>query len=196
MRFSNPPRNNFFRQSTPIASDVPATVKWFNPEKGFGFVAFEDGSPDAFLPASVVEAAGHDSLPDGATVVVDLVQGNKGPQVGALHSVDVSTAAARPRRNDRPGFGGGDRGGFGERAPRPRRDFDDGPTESVDGTVKWFNATKGFGFISPDSGGKDIFVHASALGRSGLHDLAENQRVRAQVRQGQKGPEAVSVETI
>ena len=191
MRFSNPPRNNFFRQATPLGSGVTATVKWFNPEKGFGFVAFEDGSPDAFLPASVVQAVGHDGLPDGATVVVDLVQGNKGPQVASIQDVDLSTAQARPRRTDRP-----DRPGFGDRAPRPRRDFDDGPSESVDGTVKWFNATKGFGFIAPDTGGKDIFVHASALSRSGLHDLAENQRVRAQVRQGQKGPEAVSVETI
>jgi len=45
------------------------------------------------------------------------------------------------------------------------------------GTVKWYNATKGYGFIQPDSGGKDVFVHASALERAGLHSLAEGQKV-------------------
>ena len=45
------------------------------------------------------------------------------------------------------------------------------------GTVKWFNANKGYGFIQPDSGGKDVFVHASALERAGLHSLAEGQKV-------------------
>ena len=61
------------------------------------------------------------------------------------------------------------------------------------GTVKWFNSTKGYGFIAPEGGGKDVFVHASALERSGMRDLAEGQAVRMQVAQGQKGPEAVSI---
>jgi CspA family cold shock protein len=64
------------------------------------------------------------------------------------------------------------------------------------GTVKWYNATKGFGFIAPDQGGKDIFVHASALERAGIMDLAEGQRVVVDVAQGQKGPEAVSLRLI
>lgn len=61
------------------------------------------------------------------------------------------------------------------------------------GTVKFFNAEKGFGFITPETGGKDVFVHISALNRSGMNDLREGQVVRVQVVQGRKGPEAGSV---
>ena len=64
------------------------------------------------------------------------------------------------------------------------------------GTVKFFNAQKGFGFITPDEGGKDVFVHVTAVERSGVGPLAENQRVRMKVQQGQKGLEAVSIETL
>jgi cold shock protein len=64
------------------------------------------------------------------------------------------------------------------------------------GTVKWYNANKGFGFISPDQGGKDIFVHASALERAGIVGLAEGQRVAIDVAQGRKGPEAVGLRLI
>ena len=55
------------------------------------------------------------------------------------------------------------------------------------GTVKWFNATKGFGFIAPDDGSKDIFVHISAVERAGLGTLRENQRVTFEVRPGRDG---------
>ena len=62
--------------------------------------------------------------------------------------------------------------------------------------MKWYNANKGFGFIAPDQGGKDIFVHASALERAGIMGLAEGQRVVIDVVQGQKGPEAVGLRVI
>ena len=64
------------------------------------------------------------------------------------------------------------------------------------GTVKWYNANKGFGFIAPDHGGKDIFVHASTLERASIMGLAEGQRVAVDVAQGQKGPEAVGLRLI
>ena len=59
--------------------------------------------------------------------------------------------------------------------------------------MKWYNATKGFGFITPENGGKDIFIHASALERSGLSGLNEGQAVDVKVVQGQKGPEAADI---
>jgi CspA family cold shock protein len=64
------------------------------------------------------------------------------------------------------------------------------------GTVKWFNAEKGFGFITPDEGGQDLFVHHSAIEATGFRSLDENQRVSFNVGQGQKGPQAQNVQKI
>jgi CspA family cold shock protein len=64
------------------------------------------------------------------------------------------------------------------------------------GTVKWFNAEKGFGFISPDGGGSDVFVHYSAIDSSGFRTLDENQRVEFEVGQGSKGPQAQGVRIL
>ena len=123
--YNQPPRSHVYRQPNVVATQVTATVKWFNPERGYGFVKVGDSGKDALLPASLVVPAGHTTLPDGATVVVDIVEDRKGQQVSVLHSVDLSTAApARPQGRDR-GFGersfgdrGGERGGdrgFGDR---------------------------------------------------------------------------------
>ncbi len=61
------------------------------------------------------------------------------------------------------------------------------------GTVKWFNAEKGYGFITPDGGGTDLFVHHSAIQEKGFRTLQENQRVNFEVTEGQKGPQAANV---
>lgn len=66
----------------------------------------------------------------------------------------------------------------------------------ITGTVKWFNESKGFGFITPADGGKDVFVHFSAIQGSGFKTLAEGQQVTFEVEQGQKGPAAVNVKPI
>jgi len=62
------------------------------------------------------------------------------------------------------------------------------------GTVKFFNTTRGFGFISPDDGSKDVFVHISAVERSGLYGLAEGQKVSFETQQDQRGPKAVNLQ--
>ena len=64
------------------------------------------------------------------------------------------------------------------------------------GTVKWFNGEKGFGFIAPDDGAKDVFVHFSEIRGSGFRTLEENQRVQFEVEQGPKGPQAVGVSAV
>jgi cold shock protein len=180
------------RTPRPFATHVRATVKWYNPTKGFGFVTPNDGSPDVFLHVSVVEQAGLQSLDEGAILVCDLADGQKGAQVSTIHSVEAGSA----QRSSRPTTG--------SRYPRQSsNDYDDDgygakPSRggTVEGTVKWFNPDKGFGFIAPDQGGKDVFVHISAVERAGLSTLRENQRVRFTEKAGQKGPEADGIEVI
>ncbi|MFS8042174.1 MULTISPECIES: cold-shock protein [Xanthobacter] len=190
--FSSP--SSSFSAPAPSGPPIDATVKWFNPEKGFGFVELADGSGDVFLHARALEAAGQESVPPGSKLSVRVGQGQKGRQVTEVLEVDTSTAeAAPPRRSFGAGPGAG--GGFGG-APRagggPRAAT--GPTEERVGTVKWYNPDKGFGFIAVEGGGKDVFVHVTVISRSGLTDLAEGQRVVVQVGQGPKGPEARGIE--
>ncbi|MBV9537334.1 MAG: CspA family cold shock protein [Acidisphaera sp.] len=179
--------------ATPTGPIREAKVKWFNGEKGFGFVQMTDGSGEVFLHSSVLRRAGYDVVSEGATLEVRTGQGQKGLQVSEVLSVDESTAApSAPRgaggpRSSYAGGGGGGGGGGGMRGGG-------GPViGEVTGTVKWFNTVKGFGFIQSDQGGKDIFIHISTLERAGLKSLGEGQAVRVQVRQGAKGPEAAEI---
>jgi CspA family cold shock protein len=163
-------------------------VKWFNAEKGYGFVALTDGSGDVFLHVNTLQATGYQTVNPGATLQVRVGQGQKGRQVDQVVSVDESTATAAPAR--RPPY-----------QQRPPRSFDSAPRRQVDlstavemtGTVKWYNPDKGFGFITPQSGGKDVFIHATVLERAGLGPLQEGQTVRMGVVQGAKGPEAGTI---
>ena len=180
--FGSAPEFGAQRFEAPSGPPTQAVVKWYNPDKGFGFVQLADGSGDAFLHVSVVERSGHGSVPPGATLEIRAGSGAKGPQVTEILSVDSSTAQQEMPRRGRP-----------ERRMYP-------PTDQAavegSGTVKWYNAVKGFGFIGSDRGGKDIFVHASVLNRAGLADLAEGQQVAVDVVDGRKGPEATSLRLI
>ena len=64
------------------------------------------------------------------------------------------------------------------------------------GTVKWFNADKGFGFITPEDGSKDVFAHFSAINSGGFHSLEENQRVEFETQDGPKGPQAANITVL
>lgn len=234
-------------------TEAEATVKWFNGTKGFGFVELSDGTRDAFLHMQAVRNAGYESLDPGTKLRVKVAEGQKGPQVTEVMSVDTSTAQPQPPRapggfGDRGGFGGGggdrgygggggdrgyggDRGGGGGGYGGGDRGYGGGgdrgyggggggggfgrgpsqyggagggagggrpydPSEEgaeMGGTVKWYDPAKGFGFVVPDEGGQDLFVHRSALARAGLHELHDGQRVTIKVVTGRKGPEVGSI---
>ena len=160
--------------------ELGATVKWFNAEKGFGFVEMSDGSGDVFLHVNSLTTLGHSTVGPGATLRVRVGPGKKGRQVSEVISVDNSTAEPDRAPASRP-------------AAAPRGAPDASEAVEMEGTVKMYNTAKGFGFVAVPSGSKDVFVHASALQRSGISQLSEGQTVLVGVVQGNKGPEAVSV---
>ena len=172
------------RGAAPTGPETGAVVKWFNAEKGFGFVELEGGGGDAFLHISVLSRAGHQTVQPGAALRVLVSPGQKGPQIAEVLRVDEGSAVPQSVPS------------YAAERPRPaaRAPVDASMAVELRGTVKWFNAEKGFGFVMPDGGGKDVFVHISALNRGGLSGLEPNQTVKMQVADGRRGPEAVSVE--
>lgn len=177
-------------------SGVTATVKWFNPAKGFGFVQAGPDGPDVFVHASVMTRAGLTNLPNGATMVCDIAEGERGLQVTAIASLDLSTAEPEGL-SERP------RGGFRDGPPRrperhDRHDRHDssGPEQELVGTVKFYDNNKGYGFVVPDGGERDVFVPGRVLPKTGLSRLEPNQRVRLRYQEGDKGPLATWVETV
>ncbi|WP_425330379.1 cold-shock protein [Trujillonella humicola] len=161
------------------------TVARFNAEKGFGFIAPDDGGDDVFVHYSAIDEAGYRELQEGQRVEFDAVRGQRGMQAEAVRVVGGG-GGGRGGRSDRGGRSeqGGGRGGYGGGGGR------------VQGTVARFDADKGFGFIEPDDGGDDVFVHFSAIDDSGFRSLDEGQRVEYEPVRGQRGMQADGVRVV
>ncbi|RUX42579.1 DNA-binding protein [Mesorhizobium sp. M4A.F.Ca.ET.050.02.1.1] len=165
-----------FLQRPPSAVAAPVDAqKWFNASKGFGFVKASDGT-EAYLPSRVLEAIGSHGVAEGAHLKVTLEETKKGHQVAQV--LEIGEEIPKSSANAPAG---------GTAIVRPQTQF------ATRGTVKWYNAEKGFGFIAPEGGGKDVFVHASALSRSGLSALAEGQKVLFEQGPGKKGLEVQTI---
>ncbi len=155
----------FSRMPAQIVGTGKGIVKFFNVQKGFGFVQQEGGGEDVFVHISAVERAGLEGLAEGQELQYNLV--DRGGKVSAqdLQVVgDVIAVAAKPAAPSRELTG-----------------------ERVTGTVKFFNAMKGFGFLVRDDGQPDAFVHISAVERSGLSALNEGERYQFDLEVDRRG---------
>jgi len=155
----------FSRMPAQIVGTGKGIVKFFNVQKGFGFVQQEGGGEDVFVHISAVERAGLEGLAEGQELQYNLV--DRGGKVSAqdLQVVgDVIAVAAKPEAPSRELTG-----------------------ERVTGTVKFFNAMKGFGFLVRDDGQPDAFVHISAVERSGLTALNEGERFQFDLEVDRRG---------
>ncbi|WP_380169745.1 cold-shock protein [Jannaschia sp. R86511] len=176
------------------ADGADGTVSWYDEDKGFGFITPDVGSEDVFVHVRSL-AGGVALLAEGDRVRFDVVQGDRGPQARDVQP--LRGAAGR----DAAGRDAGGRGAGGRGAPergRPSRpsgrDVPDrgAPVRGGEGVVARYDAERGFGFITPDAGGADLFVHVSSL--NGADALLEGDRVRYKVRQSDRGPQADRVE--
>lgn len=140
-------------------------VKFFNTQKGFGFIQRDEGGEDVFVHISQVERAGLEGLAEGQELAFNLV--DRGGKVSAADLQVVGDVIA-----------------VAESSAPPQREL---TGERATGTVKFFNSMKGFGFITRDDGKDDAFVHISAVERSGLSAINEGDRFTFDIEADRRG---------
>lgn len=167
-----------------VIGEGKGIVKFFNGQKGFGFIVRDDGGEDVFVHISAVEQAGLTGLAEGQPLEFTLV--DRGGRVSATdlkidgEPMPVTGGGAA---SDSPRGGGG-----------PQRQL---TGEKATGTVKFFNAMKGFGFIQRDDGQPDAFVHISAVERAGMTNLNEGDRLEFELEVDRRGKyAAVNLQAI
>ncbi len=161
----------------PESFPVKSRLKWFNSTKGFGFVVPEEDPCDAFIHITTLQDAGIHELGEGALIHCSIVKGPKGALVTqVLEMLEPGTA------------------------PVPisyRLEGDEGEQlHTMEGTVKWYKPDKGFGFIIPEDGLKDVFVHKTCLDKHDLPILIPGQKVRMTIRTVAKGREVADFDLI
>jgi CspA family cold shock protein len=157
-----------------VVGEGKGIVKFFNPQKGFGFIVRDDGGEDVFVHISAVEQAGLTDLADGQPLEFTLV--DRGGRISATNL----RIEGDPMPVERSG-GGAAAGGAGG---GPQRQL---TGEKASGTVKFFNSMKGFGFIQRDDGQPDAFVHISAVERAGIPTLNEGDRLEFEIEVDRRG---------
>ena len=148
-----------------VVGEGKGVVKFFNPQKGFGFIVRDDGGEDVFVHISAVEQAGLTDLADGQPLEFTLV--DRGGRVSATNLRIEGEPMAVERA---------------ERAPERKL-----TGEKATGVVKFFNAMKGFGFIQRDDGQPDAFVHISAVERAGMPTLNEGDKLEFEIEVDRRG---------
>ena len=162
-------------QETPAAQDdavirLDGRVKWFDPAKGYGFVIPDEAGPggDVLLHISVLRKTGVETLAEGTRISCLTAVRDRGHQVVDILQVEAPSGRHEPEA--------------------------DGPIETV--IVKWFNRTKGYGFVQRREQPEDIFIHVVVLRKAGLDDLAPGQLLQAAIGQGSKGSHVAAIRPV
>lgn len=155
--------------------NIEARVKWYNPEKGYGFLIQENNPEDIMIHFSVLDAVGYPYVKEGDQIICDIYKGKQGWQVSRVTDVKLGSPGSRSLSV------------FLEPKATP---FDPESLVEVEGTIKWYNPKKGYGFVYPDNGGKEIFLHTSVLRLAGYKYLEPGVRVSVKVSNSETGQEA------
>ena len=162
-------------------SHIEAGVKWYNPEKGYGFLNQEGNSEDIMIHFSVLDAIGCAYIKVGDCVICDIASGKSGLQV--VRVIEIKFGSSEPRSLS--GFL------FSQLSP-----FDPEALEEIEGVIKWYNPDKGYGFICPDDGRREIFLHTSVLRVAGFKTLEPGIRVVAKISSSERGQEARMIRVL
>ncbi|MGE4373118.1 MAG: cold-shock protein [Xanthobacter sp.] len=175
-RFNDLP--NTSQNTVTQLEELSGTIKWFDASKGYGFAIADDGGSDILIHVICLRRGGFDTALEGARIICEAIQSEKGRQAFRILSLDLSTAVypgARPCRTH----------------------VQVEPTSGLENaTVKWFNRLRGFGFLTQGEGSPDIFVHMETMRRFGLTELRPGQHVQVRYGDSDKGRMASEVRAM